>query len=158
MDPPTALAHLPRASEQSSGALPLAVAAVALGLDQLVHHAAHRTIQARHATARDGVRGGKRDHIGGRVPERLDSPALPFRERDAPIRERDVGRASAIEAVNAAETARKAAQEMQPLAGGGGDGGAGGGAADSAAGAGGGGPEPTAYEKAERWAGENGGR
>ena len=76
----------------------------------------------------------------------LSSPAPSAQQLDG------LTYASAIEAVNAAETARKAAQEMQPLAGGGGDGGAGG-AADSAAG--GGGPEPTAYEKAERWAGEN---
>ena len=48
LDPPTALAHLPRASEQSSGALPLAVAAVALGLDQLVHHTAHRLHHINH--------------------------------------------------------------------------------------------------------------
>ena len=80
----------------------------------------------------------------------LSSPAPSAQQLDG------LTYASAIEAVNAAETARKAAQEMQPLAGGGGDGGAGG-AADSAAGASavGGGPEPTAYEKAERWAGEN---
>ena len=78
----------------------------------------------------------------------LSSPAPSAQQLDG------LTYASAIEAVNAAETARKAAQEMQPLAGGGGDGGAGG-AADSAAGAGAGVPEPTAYEKAERWAAEN---
>ena len=87
--------------------------------------------------------------VAAMVGGSLSSPAPSAQQLDG------LTYASAIEAVNAAETARKAAQEMQPLAGGGGDGGAGGGAADSAAGAGGGGPEPTAYEKAERWAGEN---